>query len=192
MLQRLMPGLSAAMRAARCVASSQACSCVRLKSSTILVPGSAPPEAYVMYTIGSSQDAKSAGASGAAVVDTSGSILGLVTSNTRHSSAGSFPHWSFALAAAQLQPIVACLHQPGSSSRLEAALQQLDLPDEELTRLWRVGNLSMPLMQDEPEAESNQQRSSAAFKAHGAQRLAQLVGPDKLGQSTGLAGLSRL
>ena len=116
-----------------------------------------------------------AGASGAALADFNGSIIGLVTSNTKHSAAGSFPRWSFAIAAAQLEPIVACLHQHSnscSSRQHAAALQKLDTDDEELHRLWRVGNLSLPL----------QDGSGHRARGQGAERLSQLVGQGRSGR----------
>ena len=133
----------------------------------------------------------SAGASGAALVDSAGQCLGLVTSNTRHSAAGSFPHWSFAIAAAQLQPVVACLHGYSSSSsssrQAVSALQQLDIDDAELRKLWLVGNLSLPLGQN-----GSERKNGKSMGPQGAERLSQLVGQSRLAHRPLPAAVSRL
>lgn len=46
-----------------------------------------------------------AGASGGAVVDSKGQLLGLVTSNARHAKGATLPHWNFCIAAAELAPL---------------------------------------------------------------------------------------
>ena len=128
-----------------------------------------------------------AGASGAALVDSAGRCQGLVTSNTRHSAAGSFPHWSFAIAAAELQPVVACLHQFSSSRQVVGALQRLDTDDAELRKLWTVGNLSLPLGPG-----GSDRKAGKSTGLQGADRLSQLVGQSRLDRSSLPAAISRM
>lgn len=100
------------------------------------------------------------GASGGAVLDTaSGRLLGLVTSNAKHTpsavaakSAGPptvLPHINFGIAAAQLRPVVAAaqaaaaaVDKDAAGSAAVAAWQTIDAKaaaDESMRAVWQLG-----------------------------------------------------
>ena len=102
-------------------------------------------------------------------MNTRGQLQGVVTSNTRHADAGSFPHLSFAIAASLLRSICSLLCEQASidTAAADEALRALDLPCPELRRLWDLGPLSLS---QKPEGDQRQ----------GLSRLRQLVAPSKL------------
>jgi hypothetical protein len=99
------------------------------------------------------------GASGGAVLDpASGQLLGLVTSNAKHTpsrasadAAGTptvLPHINFCIAAAQLRPVVAAAHAAAAAgdgdgrAAAVAAWQAIDAwaaADEEMRAVWQLG-----------------------------------------------------
>lgn len=84
-----------------------------------------------------------AGASGGAVLDRDGSLIGLVTSNARHSSSGAvLPGLNFCLAAAALQPLwellAAAAAQDMPQGTLRRRLGELDVSSEALSQIWAL------------------------------------------------------
>ena len=89
------------------------------------------------------------GASGGAVVDGSGALVGLVTSNARHASGDTLPRLNFAVHAAELQPLWAWAAAAGrgtgpvTSASASAAgwlqqLRALDRDDASGRALWAL------------------------------------------------------
>ena len=107
-----------------------------------------------------------AGASGGAVVSSEGSVVGITTSNARHSASGStIPNWNFAVAADALQPLWALAAQP--SSLTKEALRRLDTEDAVLARLF---SLSSP-----PEQQRPISKPESKTHKQGSARLAELL-----------------
>lgn len=83
-----------------------------------------------------------AGASGGALVDQSGCLLGLVTSNTKHATAGSFFHLNFAIPERLLRPLWTHLqihwHQKAGTAAVNS-LVGLDVRSAKLDELWVLG-----------------------------------------------------
>ena len=98
-------------------------------------------------------------------MDAQGALLGLVTSNTRHKSAGTFPHLSFAIAGGLLRPLVQLLGTESDQPVVRRQLRAMDQPRPALQRLWDLGPLS--LAQRDPGEASKQSKGLA--------RLADLV-----------------
>ena len=89
------------------------------------------------------------GASGGAVLEPDGSLIGLVTSNARHSKSGStIPNLNFVIAAKVLAPIwqLATAGAPLSV----ADLQMLDVQDPALTQLWALDSPEPSMPDPEP------------------------------------------
>jgi S1-C subfamily serine protease len=79
------------------------------------------------------------GASGGAVIDESGCLVGMVTSNTRHVATGhSMPHLNFSLPAAALRPLWACLQADPVAD--VGALGQLDVDTPALRQVWALSS----------------------------------------------------
>ena len=75
-----------------------------------------------------------AGASGGAVVNASGHLIGLMTSNARHSrTSTTIPTLNFSIPAALLQPLVALLE---GENIVQSALDELDVTNEALQQMW--------------------------------------------------------
>lgn len=84
-----------------------------------------------------------AGASGGAVIDESGCLVGMVTSNTRHIATGqSLPHLNFSLHAAALRPLWACLR--ASLVADAGPLLQLDVDTPALRQVWALSSGLVP------------------------------------------------
>ena len=89
-----------------------------------------------------------AGASGGAIIDEAGFLVGMITSNTKHLGTGkSLPNLNFSLHAAALRPLWNVLK---SSPRADMeAIRQLDIDTPALRQLWALSSgLS-------PESDSN-------------------------------------
>eukprot|EP00884_Botryococcus_braunii_P016592 jgi/Botrbrau1/3616/Bobra.0204s0012.2 len=79
-----------------------------------------------------------AGASGAAVVDVDGKMVGLVTSNARHTASQRLvQHLNFALPMHQLLPVFHWASQP-PSSRTVSSLATLDVASPAVARVWSL------------------------------------------------------
>lgn len=109
-----------------------------------------------------------AGASGGAVMAGDGSVVGITTSNAKHSGSGStIPNLNFAVAADALRPLWALAKEPGFLTR--EALQRVDVEDPALAALFR---LSTPPEQQTP---LHKQNSSDRVQKKGSERLADLL-----------------
>ncbi|KAI5080606.1 hypothetical protein GOP47_0003789 [Adiantum capillus-veneris] len=75
------------------------------------------------------------GGSGGAVVNENGHLIGLVTSNARHSGGAVIPHLNFSIPYASLKPIFAF-----ASGELKdpSVLSALAIPDEQLSAVWAL------------------------------------------------------
>jgi hypothetical protein len=88
-----------------------------------------------------------AGASGGAVVSADGCLVGLVTSNARHTSTGAtLPNLNFCLAADALRPLWSALAAPpeGAGDALGATLARLDVSDSALSSMWALASQEGP------------------------------------------------
>ena len=80
-----------------------------------------------------------AGASGGAVVDKAGFLMGLVTSNTKHVGTGrSLARLNFSIHAAALRPLWALLRASPGADRVAEALRRLDVNTPALRQLWAL------------------------------------------------------
>ena len=78
-----------------------------------------------------------AGASGGAVVNADGCVVGIVTSNARHSASGAtIPNLNFAVAVDALRALWQLAAQPQGLTH--TALQQLDIRDAALLDTWTI------------------------------------------------------
>ena len=78
-----------------------------------------------------------AGASGGAVVNADGCLVGITTSNARHAASGStIPNLNFAVAADALRAVWQLAAQPQGLTH--TALQQLDIKDDALLDIWTI------------------------------------------------------
>ncbi|CAL5225546.1 g8379 [Coccomyxa viridis] len=101
-------------------------------SASSHLPGS--PEQECMFMTGASVHP---GASGGAVIDEAGYLLGMVTSNTRHLATGrSLARLNYSLPAAALRPLWDLLRSSPSAD-LEA-IRQLDVDSPSLRRVWAL------------------------------------------------------
>ncbi|CAN8304032.1 unnamed protein product [Cochlearia groenlandica] len=74
------------------------------------------------------------GGSGGAVVNSSGHMIGLVTSNARHGAGTVIPHLNFSIPCAVLAPIFKFAQDMDNME----ILQTLDQPNEELSSIWAL------------------------------------------------------
>ena len=110
-----------------------------------------------------------AGASGGAVVSADGCVVGITTSNARHSASGStIPNLNFAVAVDALRSLWQLAAQPQGFNH--TALQQLDIRDEALLDIWTI---SRP--PERPGAAKGNPR------LQGSARLAELLSKSRLG-----------
>lgn len=78
-----------------------------------------------------------AGASGGAVVNADGCVVGIITSNARHSASGAtIPNLNFAVAVEALRALWQLAAQPKGITH--TALQRLDIKDAALLDIWTI------------------------------------------------------
>ncbi|KAG7962339.1 hypothetical protein I3843_09G062200 [Carya illinoinensis] len=82
------------------------------------------------------------GGSGGAVVNSDGHMIGLVTSNARHSGGTVIPHLNFSIPCAALEPIF----NFSKDMQDRSLLQVLDQPNEHLSSVWAL----MPSLSPKP------------------------------------------
>ena len=114
-----------------------------------------------------------AGASGGALVSAHQELLGLVTSNARHSASQQLiPNLNFSIAATALAPVwdVLLAQQISSSSDISVALKALDVCHESLCQVWDLTG---------PQGENGQ----IPVRSRGSSRLTQLLDDKGLIQS---------
>lgn len=110
-----------------------------------------------------------AGASGGAVVNADGCIVGITTSNARHSASGStIPNLNFAVAVDALRSLWQLAAKPQGLTC--TALQHLDIKDDALLDIWTI---SKP-----PERPGAYKENS---RLQGSARLAELLSKRRLG-----------
>ena len=86
-----------------------------------------------------------AGASGGAVMDKAGFLVGLVTSNTKHVGTGrSLARLNFSIHAAVLRPLWALLRASSAADRIADALRRLDVDTPALRQLWALSTQLAP------------------------------------------------
>ncbi|XP_054777019.1 glyoxysomal processing protease, glyoxysomal isoform X2 [Prosopis cineraria] len=91
------------------------------------------------------------GASGGAVIDSDGRMIGLITSNARHSGGTVIPHLNFSIPCAALAPIFVFSKDMKDLSLLRV----LDEPDEYISSVWalmRPSSLKLPPMFQLPQS----------------------------------------
>ncbi|CAA7015742.1 unnamed protein product [Microthlaspi erraticum] len=88
------------------------------------------------------------GGSGGAVVNSSGHMIGLVTSNARHGAGTVIPHLNFSIPCAILAPIF----KFAEDMQNVEILQTLDQPNEELSSIWAL----MPSLSPKPKPNTEQ------------------------------------
>ncbi|CAH2034150.1 unnamed protein product [Thlaspi arvense] len=88
------------------------------------------------------------GGSGGAVVNSSGHMIGLVTSNARHGAGTVIPHLNFSIPCAVLAPIFKFAEDMQNME----ILQTLDQPNEELSSIWAL----MPSLSPKPNPKTEQ------------------------------------
>ncbi|XP_057434182.1 glyoxysomal processing protease, glyoxysomal isoform X2 [Lotus japonicus] len=86
------------------------------------------------------------GASGGAVINSDGHMIGLVTSNARHSGGAVIPHLNFSIPSAALAPIFKFAEDMKDLS----LLQILDEPNEYLSSIWALMRPSYPKLHSVP------------------------------------------
>ncbi|KFK44488.1 hypothetical protein AALP_AA1G263400 [Arabis alpina] len=87
------------------------------------------------------------GGSGGAVVNSSGHMIGLVTSNARHGAGTVIPHLNFSIPCAVLAPIF----KFAEDMQHMEILQILDQPNEELSSIWAL----MPSLSPKPKPKTD-------------------------------------
>ncbi|KAI5447970.1 glyoxysomal processing protease, glyoxysomal [Lathyrus oleraceus] len=87
------------------------------------------------------------GASGGAVINSDGHMIGLVTSNARHGGGSIIPHLNFSIPSAALAPIFKFAKDMLDSSLLRI----LDEPDEYISSIWALMRPSPPKLNPAPD-----------------------------------------
>ncbi|KAL0795678.1 hypothetical protein Bca101_067055 [Brassica carinata] len=125
------------------------------------------------------------GGSGGAVVNSSGHMIGLVTSNARHGAGTRIPHLNFSIPCAVLAPIFKFAEDMQNME----ILQTLDQPNEELSSIWAL----MPSLSPKPKPNTehplpklllrdgnNKQKKGSQFAKFIAETQEMFVKPTKL------------
>lgn len=126
-----------------------------------------------------------AGASGGALVNADGCVVGIVTSNARHSASGAtIPNLNFAVAVDALRALWQLAAQPQGLTH--TIMQQLDIRDPALLDIWTISKPPESPIVGEGRGKPGLQGSA---------RLAELLSKSRLGvltPSTGGADASKL
>ncbi|XP_018440399.1 glyoxysomal processing protease, glyoxysomal isoform X2 [Raphanus sativus] len=124
------------------------------------------------------------GGSGGAVVNSTGHMIGLVTSNARHGAGTIIPHLNFSIPCAVLAPIFKFAEDMQNME----ILQTLDQPNEELSSIWAL----MPSLSPKPKPNTehslpkllkdgnNKQKKGSQFAKFIAETQEMFVKPTKL------------
>ncbi|GLT82838.1 hypothetical protein SLE2022_011740 [Rubroshorea leprosula] len=123
------------------------------------------------------------GGSGGAVVNAAGHMIGLVTSNARHSGGTVIPHLNFSIPSAVLAPIFEFARDMQDFS----LLQNLDQPNEHLSSVWSLMPPSRPrpgpnLAQSRLEDNNNKEGKGSRFTKFIAERNELLRRPEEPGK----------
>ncbi|KAL1218747.1 Glyoxysomal processing protease, glyoxysomal [Cardamine amara subsp. amara] len=125
------------------------------------------------------------GGSGGAVVNSSGHMIGLVTSNARHGAGTVIPHLNFSIPCAVLEPIFKFAEDMQNME----VLQTLDQQNKELSSIWAL----MPSLSPKPKTEqsltnlpkllkdgNNKQKKGSQFAKFIAETQDMFIKPTKL------------
>ncbi|KAF7840284.1 glyoxysomal processing protease, glyoxysomal [Senna tora] len=126
------------------------------------------------------------GASGGAVINSDGHMIGLVTSNARHSGGTVIPHLNFSIPCAALAPI----YEFSKDMQDLSLLQILDEPDEYLSSVWALMRPSRPKLPPMPQTlpdNNNKQRKGSKFAEFIAERKDIFRQPSQQGKSGALS-----
>ncbi|KAJ4816290.1 protease-like protein [Rhynchospora pubera] len=135
-------------------------------SNVFTIPGPLyAPEASIVETQNSSSipvmlqttAAVHPGASGGAVVNSDGRLVGLITSNAKHGSGSNIPYMNFSIPCKSLEPVFKYSEQ-GKISILE----QLDKPNEVLSAVWALAPLPTETTLQKPVLEGNVRQSKGS------------------------------
>ncbi|XP_072950929.1 glyoxysomal processing protease, glyoxysomal isoform X2 [Typha angustifolia] len=97
------------------------------------------------------------GASGGAVINSDGLMVGLVTSNARHGGGRTIPYLNFSIPCAALEPIFSF-----ADKRDPSILQALDKPNAILTSIWALAPSASPSPRT-PFEKNNRERKGSRF-----------------------------
>lgn len=112
-----------------------------------------------------------AGASGGAVVNADGCVVGIITSNARHSASGAtIPNLNFAVAVDALRALWQLAAQPKGITH--TALQRLDIKDAALLDIWTISK---------PPESPFAGGGWGKLRLQGSARLAELLSNNRLG-----------
>ncbi|XP_010929294.1 glyoxysomal processing protease, glyoxysomal [Elaeis guineensis] len=109
------------------------------------------------------------GASGGAVVNSDGHMIGLVTSNARHGGGNIIPRLNFSIPCAALEPIFKF-----SEKQDLLLLQVLDKPNEVLSSIWALVPVQSP-KSDSPLEKSNREGKGSRFSKFLAEKHAEFA-----------------
>ncbi|KAK9150190.1 hypothetical protein Syun_008499 [Stephania yunnanensis] len=115
------------------------------------------------------------GASGGAVVNCEGHMIGLVTSNARHGGGTLIPHLNFSIPSAALEPIF----KFSSDMQDQSILPSLDAPNESFSAVWAL----MPSLSPKPHRdpleslldENNKTRRGSQFAKFISERRGEIL-----------------
>ncbi|CAE5958715.1 unnamed protein product [Arabidopsis arenosa] len=123
------------------------------------------------------------GGSGGAVLNSSGHMIGLVTSNARHGAGTVIPHLNFSIPCAVLAPIFKFAED---MQNIEI-LQTLDQPSEELSSIWALTpslspktEQSLPNLPKLLKDDNNKEKKGSQFAKFIAETQDMFVKPTKL------------
>ncbi|KAK8952359.1 Glyoxysomal processing protease, glyoxysomal [Platanthera zijinensis] len=98
------------------------------------------------------------GASGGAVINSKGHMVGLVTSNARHGGGTIIPHLNFSIPCAALEPVFRF-----SETRDATLLEFLDRPNELLSSVWALVPAESKRLEPGPESKKHGEGKGSRF-----------------------------
>lgn len=125
------------------------------------------------------------GASGGAVINSDGQMIGLVTSNARHGGGTVIPHLNFSIPSAALAPIFKFAKDMQDLSLLRI----LDEPNEYISSVWALMRPSSPTIQPMPDRPhtlldyKNKEEKGSRFAKFIAERKDIFNDPSHIGKS---------
>ncbi|KAL5096728.1 hypothetical protein RYX36_001055 [Vicia faba] len=125
------------------------------------------------------------GASGGAVINSDGHMIGLVTSNARHGGGSTIPHLNFSIPSAALAPIFKFAKDMVDSSLLWI----LDEPNEYISSIWALTRPSSPKLNPAPDQRQSlldnksKEEKGSQFAKFIAERKDIFNGPIHVGKS---------
>ncbi|KAI4296775.1 hypothetical protein L6164_036700 [Bauhinia variegata] len=131
------------------------------------------------------------GASGGAVINSDGCMIGLVTSNARHGGGTVIPHLNFSIPSAALAPIFKFSQDMQDLS----LLQILDEPNEYLSSIWALTRSESPKLPSLPQSlmeNDSKERKGSRFAKFIAERKEVFNPPSQVGKSPNMVIPSKL